>query len=130
MDNQGSSSLSRDIQKTGNILRESASNQITDYKTRFQAIRDLFDKFLSDVIISDFNSTMAYETAIEFFGSNRVKFAAIDGTEYTQPMFDLVIFFSDACAAKGYIEFKENGPPKVEYLTGLARARARTLDNK
>lgn len=114
-----SSSLSAEIKKTGNILRKSASDQIIDYRERFQSIRDLFDKLLENLIVSKFDVKKAYETALEFFGSNKVKFAAIDGTEYTRPMFDLVIFFSDACAAKGYIEFKEDAAPKVGYLTGL-----------
>jgi len=114
-----SSSLSTDIKKTGSILKRSASYQIIDYKNRFQSIRDLFDKLLADLTISEFAFKNAYETANEFFGSSKVKFAAVDGTEYTRPMFDLVIFFSDACAAKGLIEFRENAPPKVEYLTGL-----------
>jgi hypothetical protein len=114
-----SSSLSTDIKKTGNILKRSASDQIIDYKNRFQSIRDLFDKLLANLAVSEFDFKNVYDTAIEFFGSSRVKFAAVDGTEYTRPMFDLVIFFSDACAAKGFIEFRERVPPKVEYLSGL-----------
>ncbi|NIO36382.1 hypothetical protein GTO27_01620, partial [Candidatus Bathyarchaeota archaeon] len=119
MNSRDSSSLITDIKKTGTILRKSASGQIIDYKNRFQSIRDLFETLLADLVISDFGFQNAFETAMEFFGSSKVKFAAIDGTEYTRPMFDLVIFFSDACAAKGFIEFRENAPPKVEYLAGL-----------
>lgn len=113
------SSFSLNVKKTGDILKNSASKQITEYKQRFQSIKDLFDKLLTELIITDFNLNEAYETAMNLFGSSKMKFAAVDGTEYTRPMFDLVIFFSDACAVRGHIEFKENEPPKIEYFTGL-----------
>jgi hypothetical protein len=38
------------------------------------------------------------ETAKAFFGSDKVGFAAVDGTEYTRPMFDLVIFLGGSYA--------------------------------
>src|SRR4030067_3391792 len=51
-----------------------------------------------------------------FFGSDKVGFAAVDGTEYTRPMFDLVIFFGGSYAAKGSVQFEDN-KLKIEYST-------------
>lgn len=80
------SSLSTDIRKTGNILRKSASDQIIDYKEHFQSIRDLYDKLLVNLIVSKFDYKKAYETVMNFFGSNKVKFAAVDGAEFKRAL--------------------------------------------
>lgn len=80
------SSLSSQIKRTGNILRKDASHQIGEYNRRFESIKDLYDSFLADLFVSDFSYEKAYETAKSFFGSNKVEFAAVDGTEYTRPL--------------------------------------------
>jgi len=108
--------LSSEFKRTGEILRNSASNQISDYTRRFDSIKDTYDKFLKDLLVTDFNNSEAAATARDFFMSDRLQFAAIDGTEYTRPMFDLVIFFGGAYAAHGNIEFKDDGS-NTEYST-------------
>ena len=108
--------LSSQFKRTGDILRNSASNQISDYARRFDSLKGIYDGFLKDLLLSNFDHAKAVATARDFFGSEKVRFAAIDGTEYTRPMFDLVIFFGGAYAAKGIIEFGNNGS-KAEYST-------------
>jgi hypothetical protein len=66
-------------------------------------------------MVSDFDFATAYETAKEFFGSNKVRFAGIDGTMYSRSLFDLMIFFGGAYAATGTVEFGRDGVPRVEY---------------
>ncbi len=83
-------------------MKKGASDQIVEYNRRFESIKDLYDSFLVDLLVSDFNFEKAYETARTFFGSNEVKFAAVDGTEYTHLLFDLVIFFGGSYAAIVY----------------------------
>ena len=70
---------------------------------------------LSDFIVSEFSFHGAYETAEEFFGSSKVRFAGVDGTMYSRPLFDLMIFFGGAYAATGTIEFRVDAKPIVEY---------------
>ncbi len=70
---------------------------------------------LSDFIVSEFSFHVACETAEDFFGSSRVRFAGVDGTMYSRPLFDLMIFFGGAYAATGTIEFRKSGKPVVEY---------------
>ena len=111
------SSLGSQMRRTGNILRRGASNQIIEYNRRFESIKDLYDSFLADLLMSDFSYERAYETARSLFGSNKVEFAAVDGTEYTRPLFDMVIFFGGSYAARGFVEFRKDKPPKVEYAT-------------
>jgi DNA-binding Lrp family transcriptional regulator len=66
-------------------------------------------------MVSDFDFGRAFETAEEFFGSNKVRFAGIDGTMYSRSLFDLMIFFGGAYAVAGVVEFGRDGPPRVEY---------------
>ena len=82
------SPLSSQFKKTGDILRESASDQIIDYTRRFESVKDIYDGLLKDLTIKNFNSKDAEKTAKAFFGSSKVEFAAVDGTEYTKPLFD------------------------------------------
>ncbi len=110
-----SSFLSRRIKWTSDLLKVGASDQVSEYEERFQSLRGLYDRFLSDYIVSDFSRQGAYETAEEFFGSNKVRFAGVDGTMYSRPLFDLMIFFGGAYAATGTIQFSKDENPKVEY---------------
>jgi len=99
------------------FLRKGVSDQIGEYNRRFESIKDLYDSFLGDILVSDFGYEKAYETAITFFGSTKTEFAAVDETEYTYPLFDLVIFFGGSYAARGIIEFRKAKPPEVKYAT-------------
>ncbi|MDH5782248.1 MAG: hypothetical protein OEZ35_01085 [Candidatus Bathyarchaeota archaeon] len=87
------SSLSSQLKRTGDILRKGASDQTVEYNRRFESVKDLYDSLLVDLFVSGFSCEKAFETARRLFSSNEVKFAAVDGTEYTRPLFDMVIFF-------------------------------------
>ncbi|MDQ1279377.1 MAG: hypothetical protein QG670_639 [Thermoproteota archaeon] len=113
------SSLNSQFRRAGEILRRGASAQISDYTRRFDSVKDIYDGLLKDLIRDSFSGEEATVLARRFFESERVAFAAVDGTEYTRPLFDLVIFFGGSYAAKGIIEFK-NDRPKIEYSTKFA----------
>lgn len=111
------STFGLNIKKTGKILKNSASDQILEYQNRLKSVKDLYNDLLYNLLISEFDQKKAYETALAFFHSNKVKFAAIDGTEFVHPLFDMIIFFAGSYAAKGFIEFMEQNPPEVKYAT-------------
>jgi len=75
----------------------------------------MYERVFASLIRSDFGSESCHETARRFFGTDRVSFAAVDGTDYARPLFDLVVFFGGSYAARGTITYSETGPPKVEY---------------
>jgi len=112
-----SSLLSNTIKRTSNLLQFGASNQVTEYENRFQSLRSLHDRLLSDFIISQFDNEKAYETAKQFFDSSTIRFAGIDGTMYSRPLFDLIIFFGGAYASTGTLTLTKNNKPTVEYDT-------------
>ena len=102
------------MKRTGELLRGEASSQIQDYHTRFNFVKGLYDRFLSNLIRSQFNEEGSEETFQKFFDSNQTHFAGIDGTETCRPLFDMIIFFGGAYASLGTVEIADHGL-KVEY---------------
>ncbi len=110
-----SPSLSGTIKRTCSLLKQGATKQISDYEQRFSVLQKLYGELLANLIKTVFNPKEAWETAAAFFGSTRVRFAGIDGTMYSRPLFDMVIFFGGAYAATGTITFSESTAPQVQY---------------
>ena len=108
-------SLSDTVKRTCDSLRQGALNQVTDYEQRFSTLTNLYEELLANLIKTGFNPKEAWETAMEFFGSRSVRFAGVDGTLYSRPLFDMVIFFGGAYAATGTVTFSENAEPQVQY---------------
>ena len=90
-------------------------DQIEGYRARFETLEGMYERIFGSLIKSNFDRKSARETARKFFGTDRVPFAAVDGTEYARPLFDLVVFFGGSYAARGTIKYVDNGPPTVEY---------------
>jgi hypothetical protein len=111
----GLSSLSDTLKRTSDVLRIGASRQVFDYEQRFSSLKNLYDSLLSNLIKMDFDYEKAWITAKEFFGTSQVRFAGIDGTMYSRPLFDLVIFFGGAYASTGKIDFSDKDKPLVKY---------------
>jgi hypothetical protein len=108
-------SLSDSMKHTCDNLRQGATTQVTDYERRFSVLKNAYDGLLVNLVRSGFNQREAWETAREFFGSKTARFAGIDGTMYSRPLFDMVIFFGGAYASTGKIEFQETNEPKITY---------------
>ena len=108
-------SLSDNVKRTCDTLRQGATKQVSDYEQRFSALTNLYEELLANLIKTGFNAKEARETAAEFFGSTCVRFAGVDGTLYSRPLFDMVIFFGGAYAATGTITFSDNAAPRVTY---------------
>ena len=108
-------SLNETVKRTCDSLRRGALKQVTDYEQRFSTITNLYEDLLANLIRTGFSAREAWETAREFFGSENVRFAGIDGTMYSRPLFDMVIFFGGAYAATGTVKFSENAEPEVRY---------------
>ena len=109
------SSLSDAVKRTSDVLKLGASRQVLDYEQRFSSLKNLYDGLLSNLTIMSFDFEEACKTAKEFFGASSVRFAGVDGTMYSRPLFDLVIFFGGAYASTGTITFSEKDKPMVKY---------------
>jgi len=118
------SSLTDAVKRASNVLKVGASMQILDYEQRFSSLENLYDGLLSNLIRMGFDGRDAWKTVEEFFGASSVRFAGIDGTMYSRPLFDLVIFFGGAYSSTGTITFSENDKPLVKYDEGLVQRGA------
>jgi len=109
-----STPISRQFKKAGDTLHRSVSAQVSGYSQRFEPLSDLHDQLLSNPIRTGFNTEKAKSPAKKLLGSGKVTFAAIDGTEYTNRMFDIVAFFWGPYSTRGAIDLSRD-PPTVEY---------------
>jgi len=89
----------------GSVLRSGAEHEIREYQRRFSSASSLYDPVLSNLLIQSFEATRSSETAKRFFGTDAVRFAAVDGTSYSKLLFDLVVFFGGSYAATGQVRF-------------------------
>src|SRR5437879_10364129 len=108
-----SSSLSSAIERAGTLLQNGAIDQIEGYRARFETLEGMYERVFASIIKSNFDPKSARDTAKKFFGTDKVSFAAVDGTDYARPLFDLVVFFGGSYAARGTIKYADNGPPTV-----------------
>ena len=97
------------------LLQSGALEQVESYRTRFEAVEGLYERLFKNLIRSDFSPATTYETAKKFFGTDSVSFAAVDGTEYSRPLFDLVVFLGGSYASRGIIKFDPGHGPTVDY---------------
>ncbi len=109
------SSLSDALKRSSNVLRLGASTQVMDYEQRFSSIKSFYEDLLETFIRTDFDGNETFKTAKDFFGSHTVRFAGVDGTMYSRPLFDLVIFFGGAYASTGTVTFSEDGKVTISY---------------
>ena len=107
--------MSDSVKRTSDVLRLGAAMQVLDYEQRFSSLKNLYDGLLSNIMRTNFDCKEAWETAKKFFDASSVRFAGIDGTMYSRPLFDMVIFFGGAYASTGTITFSENDKPQVKY---------------
>jgi hypothetical protein len=103
------SSLGSRIGRAGDILRKATISGLKDYQSRFSSVSGWYESFLKDLIVDNFSDVKAHETARSFFGKDKVNFVAIDGTEYSVQLFDMLVFYAGAYSSEGSIEISTTG---------------------
>lgn len=107
------------MKRLGNVLRLGAEDQVEESKNKLESAKDLYSGLLSGLLVTEFSYSSAYETALQLFGSSRVKFGAVDGSQDQQLVAGLAVFWAGSYAATGTVEFGKDGPPHVTYETGF-----------
>ncbi len=100
------SKLAHDISHLGAVLRTRAVSEIREHSTQFANMPEFYREQLRHVLIQEWDPEEAMNTAKELFGKTKLRYAAIDGTERTDPTFDLMIFYGGAYAALGTIDLE------------------------
>ena len=109
-----SSTLSLNVKRLGQILREGAEGQVGETGLRLESTSSIYWPLLNKTLISDFRYDRTYETARELFG-DVVRFAAIDGSLCQNLLGGLAVFWAGAYAATGTISFHADAKPSVRY---------------
>ena len=76
------------------------------------------------IIKQGFSKTKVFGEAIKFFGSDEVRYIAIDGTEFEQNTLDILVFYSGAFGYSGFVRFSDSygvvaDPPQSEENSSL-----------
>ncbi len=104
--------------RTVEYVRNSTSRMLAQFNEKLALLRDN-DELSSKVLRIGFDGKKCFEEAIKFFGTDRVRYLAVDGTEFQDERLDMLIFYAGAYAYGGQLEFSEDGevsalPPKSE----------------
>ena len=97
---ENSSFLVTKIARIGSVLRKTATSKINEYQKRLDDANRLYEP-LFDLIVDKIDKEQPHKTAEDFFGRESIKFVAIDGTEYSRPLYDMIVFFAGAYSAEG-----------------------------
>jgi len=103
--------------RIGESLKGSTSRQVEEYKSKFEVVKGFYDAFLKFMIVR-LGSVDVSDVFRKFFGCDRVEFAAIDGSRFSDSFFDIVVFYGGAYASLGCVEIR-NGVPVVTYYGNL-----------
>ena len=114
-----SSTLSSQVKRLGELLRRGAEDQVDQTRGKLESTVETFKDFISNLIVSNFDRDGALETAERMFGTDKVRFAAIDGSQDQKLVSGLAVFWGGAYAATGTIEFQKGQAPKVNCATGF-----------
>ncbi|MEM3027308.1 MAG: DNA double-strand break repair nuclease NurA [Candidatus Bathyarchaeia archaeon] len=112
--------LSSEVKRFGSLLRLGAEEQVEEARGRLEATVGLYRDFVASLIVSDFDPIRARKTAEELWGSSKVTFAAIDGSQDQRLISGLAVFWGGAYAVMGTVDFTDQGPV-VEYATGFTQ---------
>ena len=110
-----SSTLSLNVKRLGQILREGAEEQVGASGERLEGASGSYWPILSKLIVSDFRYDRSFETAQQVFRKPIAKFAAIDGSMNQNLLGGLAVFWAGAYAATGTISYRTDAKPLVNY---------------
>lgn len=99
----------------GRILDDSAFLRINEYQHRFSKVFQLCELLFNDLFVTDYDNEEVYLTAKKMFGTEIVTFVAIDGTEYSKSLFDMIIFYAGGYSCEGTMRFSKNENVIVHY---------------
>lgn len=89
-------------------LQSSTRAILDSFKQRANSLSS-YSKEIRELLREGYDIATAKRVATKFFGSNKISFIAIDGTESQDQELDMLLFYSGAFAYQGQLEFVENG---------------------
>jgi hypothetical protein len=90
------------------LVQSSTKNIMNSFRGKTELLRQCH-KDIKLLIREDYDRKIAYESALRFFGKNRAKFIAIDGTKSQDQELDVLVFYAGAFGYIGQLEFSDDG---------------------
>ncbi|GEM_PF-511452 len=99
-------------------LRRSTTTLLSEFVSKLDTLRGN-EEISKKIIKQGFSKTKVFGEAIKFFGSDEVRYIAIDGTEFEQNTLDILVFYSGAFGYSGFVRFSDSygvvaDPPQSE----------------
>ena len=110
-----SSTLSLNVKRLGQILREGAEGQVSESGQRLEGASTNYWPVLHQLINFDFDTTRCTHTAERVFGKPTARFAAVDGSMNQTLLGGLAVFWAGAYAATGTIYYHDDSKPNLKY---------------
>lgn len=107
------------VKRLGQILRDGAEGQVGDSENRLQTASENYWPLIRNLMVTEYKFDTTYETAMKVFQKDRVRFAAVDGSEDQQLLGGLAVFWAGSCSATGSITFHKDNAPTMEYDLGF-----------
>jgi hypothetical protein len=120
--------LQQDPDKVIALVQSSTRTLMNSFRDKTDLLRQCH-KDIKLLIREGYDKKTAYETALAFFGKNRAKFIAIDGTESQDQELDILVFYAGAFGYIGQLEFSDtnkgctfNEPVELEGSASISAA--------
>ena len=110
-----SSTLSLNVKRMGQILKEGAEGQVGESGQRLEGASNIYWPLMRDLLVSDYSYNHTFATAQQLFGRPSAKFAAIDGSMNQSLLGGLAVFWAGAYAATGTVNFRTDSKPVIGY---------------
>ena len=118
----------QDPNKVIALVQTSTRNIMNSFRGKTDLLRQCH-KDIKLLIHEGYDKKKAYETALKFFGKNKAKFIAIDGTKSQDQELDVLVFYAGAFGYIGQLDFSDsnkgctfNEPVEVEGNVSISTA--------
>ena len=88
-------------------MRSSANELLTRFRERLELLRGN-NEVTTKLLRQGYDPSICFEEAVKFFGTEKVTYLAIDGTEFHEDRLDMTVFYTGAFGYSGALIFGDN----------------------
>lgn len=114
-------SISKIFESYKETLDQTYKEQVGNINKIKEKVRNFYSQFLKNLIINygeqinnEHKNFLIKESVRDLFGTDNIRFVAIDGSSFKEEFSEFIVFYGGAYAVRGSLKLKEN-PVKIEY---------------
>ncbi len=114
-------SISKIFESYKDTLNKTYEEQVENINKIKGKVKGFYNSFLKNLIIDygkqlqdTHRNFLIKESVKELFGTDNIRFVAIDGSSFKDEFSEFIVFYGGAYAVRGSLKLKEN-PVKIEY---------------